>query len=126
MLRGAPWGLSSVGRASALQAEGHRFEPDRLHQIIHSPRMQVVLRDAFHARWSSPVARQAHNLKVGGFKSPPPQPFGPLAQLVEHLLYTEIVASSILAGSTRSNHSQLWCKFFPHIELSAQVTIQDN
>ena len=26
------WGLSSAGRASALQAEGHRFDPDRLHQ----------------------------------------------------------------------------------------------
>ena len=25
-------GLSSAGRASALQAEGHRFDPDRLHQ----------------------------------------------------------------------------------------------
>ena len=27
------WGLSSAGRASALQAEGHRFDPDRLHQM---------------------------------------------------------------------------------------------
>ncbi len=26
------WGLSSAGRASALQAEGHRFEPYRPHQ----------------------------------------------------------------------------------------------
>ena len=26
------WGLSSAGRASALQAEGHRFEPCRPHQ----------------------------------------------------------------------------------------------
>ena len=25
------WGLSSAGRASALQAEGHRFEPYRFH-----------------------------------------------------------------------------------------------
>ena len=28
------WGLSSAGRASALQAEGHRFEPYRPHVII--------------------------------------------------------------------------------------------
>lgn len=28
------WGISSVGRASALQAEGDRFETDILHQII--------------------------------------------------------------------------------------------
>ena len=27
------WGLSSAGRASALQAEGHRFEPCRPHLI---------------------------------------------------------------------------------------------
>ena len=27
----AIWGLSSAGRASALQAEGHRFEPYRPH-----------------------------------------------------------------------------------------------
>ena len=26
------WGLSSAGRASALQAEGHRFEPYRPHK----------------------------------------------------------------------------------------------
>ena len=26
------WGLSSAGRASALQAEGHRFEPYRPHE----------------------------------------------------------------------------------------------
>ncbi len=28
------WGLSSAGRASALQAEGHRFEPCRPHSIV--------------------------------------------------------------------------------------------
>lgn len=28
------WGISSVGRASALHVEGHRFEPDILHQKI--------------------------------------------------------------------------------------------
>ena len=27
------WGLSSAGRASALQAEGHRFEPYRPHRF---------------------------------------------------------------------------------------------
>ncbi len=29
-------GLSSVGRAVALQAGGHRFDPDRLHQPTNS------------------------------------------------------------------------------------------
>ena len=28
------WGLSSAGRASALQAEGHRFEPYRPHLFV--------------------------------------------------------------------------------------------
>ena len=28
------WNLSSAGRASALQAEGHRFEPYRPHPIL--------------------------------------------------------------------------------------------
>ena len=28
------WGLSSAGRASALQAEGHRFEPYRSHSMV--------------------------------------------------------------------------------------------
>lgn len=27
------WGLSSVGRASVLQAECHRFDSDSLHQV---------------------------------------------------------------------------------------------
>ena len=30
---GRLWGLSSAGRASALQAEGHRFEPYRPHLL---------------------------------------------------------------------------------------------
>ena len=29
--RATKWNLSSAGRASALQAEGHRFEPYRFH-----------------------------------------------------------------------------------------------
>ena len=31
LLLSVTWGLSSAGRASALQAEGHRFEPCRPH-----------------------------------------------------------------------------------------------
>lgn len=30
-------GLSSAGRAVALQASGHRFDPDRLHQFRAQP-----------------------------------------------------------------------------------------
>ena len=51
------WRISSAGRASALQAEGHRFEPYILHHII--------------AGWSSLVARRAHNPKVVGSNPAP-------------------------------------------------------
>ena len=33
------WDLSSAGRASALQAEGHRFEPYRSHSFAKSRRI---------------------------------------------------------------------------------------
>ena len=42
-------GLSSAGRASALQAEGHRFDPDRLHQGLR-PALPVTAVDAARAR----------------------------------------------------------------------------
>jgi len=38
-------GLSSAGRAPALQAGGHRFDPDRLHQFRmdrHTPEMKTT------------------------------------------------------------------------------------
>ena len=39
------WDLSSAGRASALQAEGHRFEPYRSHSVTKTDidRPQPVL-----------------------------------------------------------------------------------
>ena len=36
------WGLSSAGRASALQAEGHRFEPYRPHFKEHADVAQLA------------------------------------------------------------------------------------
>ena len=50
------WGLSSAGRASALQAEGHRFEPCRPH-IFYGEVAQLA-----RARGSYPRCR--------GFESP--------------------------------------------------------
>ena len=38
------WGVSSVGRASALQAEGHRFEPCTPHQTVSITNLVI---DAF-------------------------------------------------------------------------------
>ena len=42
------WELSSAGRASALQAEGHRFEPYSSHHIP-GPVVQLVRTPACHA-----------------------------------------------------------------------------
>ena len=42
--------LSSAGRASALQAEGHRFEPYSAHHFKnHGPVVQLVRMPACHA-----------------------------------------------------------------------------
>ena len=51
------WGLSSAGRASALQAEGHRFEPYRSHLTEYGEIAQLA-----RAHGSYPWCR--------GFKSP--------------------------------------------------------
>ena len=54
------WEHSSAGRASALQAEGHRFEPYCSHQI-YGPVVQLVRTLACHARgqgFESPSGRQ--------------------------------------------------------------------
>ena len=58
------WGLSSAGRASALQAGGHRFEPCRPHYILKMTAYDI-------AGWSSLVARRAHNPKVVGSNPSP-------------------------------------------------------
>ena len=44
------WGLSSAGRASALQAEGHRFEPCCPHSLYQSA-------DVVNLRGNSRVAK---------------------------------------------------------------------
>ena len=43
------WALSSAGRASALQAGGHRFEPCSAHTSISGPVVQMVRMPACHA-----------------------------------------------------------------------------
>ena len=60
------WGeSSSVGRASAFQAEGRRFEPGLSLQKSISFIIPLV------AGWSSQVARRAHNPKVEGSNPSP-------------------------------------------------------
>ena len=60
------WGeSSSVGRASAFQAEGRRFEPGL------SLQKQFTYIISLEAGWSSQVARRAHNPKVEGSNPSP-------------------------------------------------------
>ena len=86
------WEHSSAGRASALQAEGHRFEPCCSHQ--NGPVVQLVRTLACHARGRrfEPVpGRQfwfiARDVSV--------------AQLVEQWTENPRVAGSIPAGGTK-------------------------
>ncbi len=92
------WDLSSAGRASALQAEGHRFEPCRSHLIEYvcykygrfpewpkgtdcksaancfggsNPPPPIFFNIA---GWSSLEARRAHNPEVGGSNPSPATP----------------------------------------------------
>ena len=54
------WDLSSAGRASALQAEGHRFEPCRSHSCRRGGTGRrtglKILRDLYSRTGSIPVA----------------------------------------------------------------------
>ena len=69
------WRLSSAGRASALQAEGRRFDPVSLHHILLNSNYNV-------AGWSSPVARRAHNPKAAGSNPAPATNYGPVVGAV--------------------------------------------
>ena len=56
---GAPWGRSSVGRASPWQGEGHRFKSVRLHHFPLSWALSAVRKSiAFATRGSAVQVRQ--------------------------------------------------------------------
>ena len=55
------WDLSSAGRASALQAEGHRFEPCRSHS-------SEKLMELNMARWLNWQERPVHTREVESSK----------------------------------------------------------
>ncbi len=81
---------SSAGRASALQAEGHRFEPYCFHSFprgIHGPVVQLVRTLACHARGL-------------GFEPPSGRHFASVAQSVEQETENLRVVGSIPTGST--------------------------
>ena len=112
------WKHSSVGRASALQAEGHRFEPYCFHQL--GPVVQLVRTLACHARgqgFESPSGRhlclcssvgRAEDWKSScrWFNSDRRHFYADLAHLVErHLAKVEVASSSLVTRSIR-RHSQ--------------------
>ena len=86
------WDLSSAGRASALQAEGHRFEPYRSHLnwLMTASYMPMWLN--WQSSWfvisrlSVRVRSSAYQFKnLGGF------PSGQRGQTVNLLLYASVV-----------------------------------
>ena len=87
------WEHSSAGRASALQAEGHRFEPYCSHHF-NGPVVQLVRTLACHARgrgFESHPGRQSCFCKDG---------FASVAQLVEQGTENPRVVGSIPIGGT--------------------------
>ena len=81
----AKWGISSVGRASALQAGGHRFEPC----ILHSKIFSLVL-------WSSWLGRLPVTQEITS-SSLVRTVNGSVAQSVEQWIEAPCVGSSILS-----------------------------
>ena len=92
------WEHSSAGRASALQAGGHRFEPCSAHHLFFGPVVQLVRTLACHAR--------------GRRFEPDPgrQKYADVAHLVErHLAKVEVAGSSPVIRS--SIQSTIWVLF---------------
>ena len=88
-LLGRLWGLSSAGRASALQAEGHRFEPYRPHLKNYG--------------WIPEWPKGADCKSVGNaFEGSNPSPsiqYADVAQLAEQLICNQqVIGSSPIIG----------------------------
>ena len=93
------WALSSVGRASALQAGGHRFEPCSAHHffIIVGLVVQLVRTLACHARGRGFEPHSGRQFFLYFFM------VGQIAQSVEQRTENPRVGSSILSLTTIIN-----------------------
>ena len=90
------WDLSSAGRASALQAEGHRFEPCRSHLTNSFISYADVAQLAEQLICNQQVIGSSPIWVVKGLFNP----CGVLAQLGEHLPYKQRVIGSSPIGPT--------------------------
>ena len=93
------WGVSSAGRASALQAEGHRFEPCTPHHFMfYGPVVQLVRTPACHAggRGFEPHPDRHFFVKTAFIFFL----FASVAQLVEQGTENPRVVGSIPTGGT--------------------------
>ena len=104
MTNGIEWEFSSAGRASALQAEGHRFEPCNSHQFSlkfpNGPVVQLVRTPPCHGGGR-------------GFESHPGRHYADLAHLVErHLAKVEVASSSLVIRSNKDSSWKYSRRFF--------------
>ena len=92
------WKHSSVGRASALQAEGHRFEPYCFHQSGYN-RIRFNIRRCSSVGYSASLSRWRSRVRA-----PLPSPtYASVAQLVEQGTENPRVVGSIPTGGTIIN-----------------------
>ena len=78
------WRFSSVGRASALQAEGQRFDPVNSHHKNNSVMIMVPWCSGYHVA----LSRRRSRVRF------PSGPYDSLAQLVEQLTFNQWVTGS--------------------------------
>ena len=115
------WKFSSAGRASALQAEGHRFEPCCSHHTF-GPVVQLVRTLACHARGrgfephpgrqmcasvAQSVEQGTENPRVVGSIPTGGTNYADLAHPVErHLAKVEVASSSLVTRSIKEKGRQ--------------------